>query len=337
MRSLASVLGLLSVLAAGVDAQSVVVPNANASTRAGGGVNLVIVRTIMLGFPASELTGIPTGSYINGVSFRAAVSPLNPATWPPLDATWTNFDITVGYAIPLASWTGTFMSHFLSTPVPPLLVRSGPMVIEKDTYQNNSALPAPLTNPWGDFFFDFHKTFPYVGGDLAILLTHVGNNATGNFFVEAITSSPTRGVGFSSSSYQATSGASLPMNIARIHYGYGLGCPGTGGNVPNLVQTSDVTGGGAVTFGVSNAPSAATALYVIGATTASVPLPNGCTLLTNPVIAFPVVLSVYGRTAFAASFPPGLSLTAHVQAFVVDAGAQGGFSATNGVTLTVQP
>jgi hypothetical protein len=79
------------------------------------------------------------------------------------------------------------------------------------------------------------------------------------------------------------------------------------------------------------------ALYVVGARSSSTMLSNGCTLLATPTLLIPAALSAKGRHALAASFPPGLSLTAYVQAFVIDGGAPGGFSATNGVTLTVSP
>ena len=49
----------------------------------------------------------------------------------------------------------------------------------------------------------------------------------------------------------------------------------------------------------------------------------------------PLTLNGNGRASFVASFPPGLALSARVQAFVIDTGAPGGYSASNGVTLTV--
>jgi hypothetical protein len=107
--------------------------------------------------------------------------------------------------------------------------------------------------------------------------------------------------------------------------------------VPMLVQSNDVTAGGSVTFSVANAPANSVAIYAVGASSSSVGLPHGCTLLTTPTIVFPVALNANGRNLFAATFPPGLSLKAHAQVFVIDAGARGGFSATNGVTLTVSP
>ena len=336
MRGLAAALSSLSLLGGEVMTQSVVVPNGNAAVRGNGGVNsLAAVRTFMLGIPASELAGIPRGSVLNGVSFRASSG--SGAAWPPGDVTYANCDVTVGYAHPIVNWVPGFMSNFVSTPLPPAQVRTGPMVIEAGTYVR-LGLPAPQPNPWGDFFWDFQKGFVYVGGDLGMLFTHPGNLTPAPPLVDMLTTNPAAGVCFYSTTQQAASGTKANFfNITRIHWGYGHGCPGTGGMVPNLVQTNDVAGGGAVTFGIANAPPGGVAFHVIGATPASVALPNGCTLLATPTIVFPVVLNANGRHALTASFPPGLSLTAHAQVFVIDPGAPGGFSASNGVTLTVSP
>jgi hypothetical protein len=340
MHRLAPLPYLFSVLTAAASAQSVVVPNANANARGTTNLNTLVrdvgqARTFMMGIPASDLMGIPIGALINGVSLRAYAGAA--ATWPTVDTTWATYEVTLGYAIPLASWTGTFATNWMNTPIPPMLVRTGSMVIEPGTFPAVANLPAPQPNAWGDFFWDFQKTYPYLGGDLAILFTHTGSDQASVTFLDANNSAPATGVGFYQTSFQAPSGMMQPCNIMRIHYGYGGGCAGTGGMVPMLVQTNDVTGGGNVSFGIGNAPAGGVALYVVGGRSQSVPLSNGCTLLTSPTIIIPAVLSAKGRNLFATSFPPGLSLTAYVQVFVVDAGAPGGFSATNGVTLTVNP
>jgi hypothetical protein len=230
------------------------------------------------------------------------------------------------------------MSNFATTPLPPVLARTGPMVVEPGAWLNNAALPAPQPNPFGDFFWDFQKPFLYIGGDLALLFTHSGSNQAASFTYHDYVTSPPGAVAYTASAFQSLTGtASTSFLIPRIHYGYGTGCPGTGGMTPNLVQSNNVTGGGSVTFGLANASASTVALYVVGATSASLPLPNGCTLLATPTIVFTALLSAKGRNALPASFPPGLSLVAYVQAFVLDAGAVGGYSATNGVTLTVSP
>ena len=125
----------------------------------------------MLGIPATELAGIPPGSVINGVSFRSSALS-SPPPWPLADTTLSNCDLTVGYAAPLASWTGSFLANVATTPLAPVMVRTGPLLIETGTYVN-LGLPAPQPTPWGDFFWDFQKTFPYIGGDL-VYREHAG-------------------------------------------------------------------------------------------------------------------------------------------------------------------
>src|SRR5437868_15045655 len=96
---------LVLVLATRLAAQSVIAPASSASVRGPSGLNTLVrdsgqPRTYMLGINASELAAIPLGSQINGVSFRSYVGTGSPASWPTADVTWTNYDISVGPAIP---------------------------------------------------------------------------------------------------------------------------------------------------------------------------------------------------------------------------------------------
>jgi threonine aldolase len=74
-------------------AQSVVVPNANATTLGTAQLNSIIrnaanPRSYQYGINASQLAGVPIGSVITGVSVRFMVFASNPASWPPADITW---------------------------------------------------------------------------------------------------------------------------------------------------------------------------------------------------------------------------------------------------------
>src|SRR5690606_34273828 len=268
--------------------------------------------TYMLGIDASHLTGIPVGSIINGVSFRTNVSTSNPASWPAVDTTWTPYDVLIGPAIPINSWTTTFMSNFAATPT---VARAGAMVITPGTYTTNTGLPAPQPNPWGEFFWDFQTPFTYTGGDLAIYFAHPGSDQANQVFFDTVASAPAAGyAAYSASAYQAATGASASFFITRIHYGYGAGCPGTGGLTPNLVQTNNTTGGGTVKFSIANAPANAPAAYAIGVGRTSVTLPNGCTLLTNPAVLLPVALDNHGRFLLSLNVPAGVIGTLNVQA-----------------------
>ena len=332
----------LALVGLGTDAlaQSVVVPAANAAARGTGGLNTLTrnaanPRTYMLGLPATELAGIPVGSIINGLSFRASITASNAATWPPTDTSWVNYDISVGNAIALGTWTTTFATNFSGTPVK---VRSGGMTIEAGTFTNNTALPAPQPNAWGDFYWDFQTPFTYTGGDLAILFSHDGSNqATSNLFLDTIASVAATGLGYSGTGYNVATGALTTFSIPRVHYGFGKACPGTGGKLPNLVQSNNVTGGGAVTFAIGNGPASAPAVYAFGSNQVNIPLPNGCTLYTPPLATLGTTLSALGRAKFSATLPAGIAATVYVQSVLLDAGATGGYTASNAVTLTVKP
>lgn len=324
----------LLLLASSIPAQSVVVPQSFTNTRGQGAANTILrdlgqPRCYMSGISASDLAGIPVGAVINGISFRGGFSN-TVATWPPSDATWANYDIEVGPAIPLANWTTTFATNFAS---PPLQVRSGPMVIETGTYTNNTALPAPQPNAWGEFYFDFQRPFPYLGSDLAFLFRHTGSNLTTAYFLDWQTS-VTSIIALTASSYQAATGTRiLSPAITRLHYGYGAGCPGTGGMVPNLVQNTDLTGGtgGTIHLSIGNAPAGAPALFVLGFGRLPAQLPNGCALLTAPVATLFVLLNNNGRGRISIVVPPAVSGGFNAQAVVLDAGGPQGYTATNAV------
>jgi hypothetical protein len=319
-------------------AQSVVAPNANANARGTGGLNTITrgtgnPRTCQLGIAASQLTGIPAGSIINGVSFRSNITASNPPLLPPVVVNWADYEITVGDAIPIGTWTTTFATNMSNT----VMVRDGPMKIQPNTYSNNTALPAPQPNPFGNFFFDFQQPFTYNGGDLAILLTHPGSdNATALFF-DTVASDNVNVRSLTGTGFQIPTGAAATFSIPRIHYGSGQSCPGSGGLRPNLVLSNNVTGGGDATFAVTNGPAGAAGLFVIGFGTGTFPLPNGCNLYVIPSATLPYALDANGTFFLTLTFPAGASAVVSVQAAVIDAGAPGGFSATNAVTLTINP
>jgi hypothetical protein len=317
-------------------AQSVVVPNANANARGNGALNVLDpLQTNMLGMSAAELAAIPIGSAIVGMSFRPGASTSTRPSWPLTDETYATFDVTIGYAQPLANWTTTFSANFTNTPIPPMLVRSGPLVLDAGTYLVVGTQP-PLPNPWGDFFFEFHRPFPYLGGDLAIHFVHPRPMNTGAPLVDMLTTNPTAGVYRGATTLNATTGSSFGFPITRLHYGYGSGCPGTGGKLPGLVLTNDTSGGGTASFALANAPATAVAAYAFGLVRASVLLPNGCTLLTPPVALVPVALNAKGRHLLSLTVAATVFGSVEVQGAVLDAGANGGFTLTNGVTFTAR-
>ena len=331
--------GAAALAAAPLSAQSTVVPNVRETTRGGAGLNTLTrdtgnPRTYQIGLPASELTAIPNGAVITGLSFRASLSISNAAQWPPQATTWGDYEISIGAAIPLGTWTGTFGTNFSGTP---FMVRDGAMTMPANVYANNSALPAPQANPFGNFFFDFQKPFTYTGGDLAVLFTHPGSNITGALFFDGQASSATTGVAFSAAVFQAPSGgATASFIIPRVHFGYGAGCAGTGGETPVLNVSNNTSGGagGSIAFGINNGLASSGAVYIFGAGRVSLPLPGGCTLLTNPIVTVPVALDANGQHILPVTVPGGVIGTVDAQAFVLDPNAPGGLvTATNGTSF----
>lgn len=321
-------LSSLSLATAPLLAQSIVVPNALANTGTGGGLNTIVrdsvaPRTYMMGINATELAGIPVGEFIVGLSFRQWTGATT--AWPTTDCTWSDYEISIGNCIPTAGWSTTFASNFVGTPA---LARDGAMLLPAGTY-TSGATP----NAWGEFYFDLQTPFQYLGGDLGILFAHPGSSLTTNTFLETTASSAgTHGVAMSATTFQAVTGTlNASFYVTRIHYGYGLGCPGTGGRTPVLVQNRNVTGGGAIRLAVGNAPANAGALFVLGFGHSAVPLPNGCTLLTQPGATNFALLDGNGRGAQIVNIPPTITGSFNAQVLVLDAGGPLGFTASNAV------
>lgn len=331
---------LHSVLAAAsLSAQSIAVPNANAGVVGSGQLstifrNVLNPRTYLWGANAVELGGMPAGAVITGVSVRMWVSTLNTPSWPATDITWADYQILIGPAAPLAGWGPDILGNFTS---PPHLVRSGPMTLPAASFTNtNPAAPQP--NAWSDFYFDFQSPYVYTGGDLGIVFSHPGStDSTSPQFPETVGSDAntygTARVQFVHPASAATASSATTFYVMRIHYGYGSGCPGTGGRTPVLVASGDTTGGlgGTIVLQVGNGVPLSGAVFAFGFGTANQLLPNGCSLLLQPLVSSFSALDGDGRALRFFPVPPGILGTIDVQVGVLDPGAPGGFTVTNGV------
>lgn len=321
-----------------VVAQSVVVPNAS-STTAGALVlnnplrNTGNPRTYMMGINATELAAIAPGSLIVGISMRAGLTTSNPVLWPAAnDVVFNDYEILIGDVIPPSSWTTTFLSNFVGTPV---LARDGAMVVQAGAFPRTSST-VPVPNEWGTFYWDFQVPFVYQGGDLGIQLSHPGSNDASSIFFEQVASSTgVHGQAMSTTGFQAPLATltNYAFCVVRIHYGYGpaTGCPGTNGQTPVLVDSADVTGGGTIRLAIANAPSNAVGVYVFGLGRATIPLANGCDLLTAPIATSLALLDANGRSELQIVVPPGVAAMFNVQAAVLDGGNPAGFTLSNGV------
>jgi len=333
---------LSSLFAAGLAAQSVVVPNANATVRGTGQLNSIVrnaanPRSYQYGVNAAELAGIPPGSVLTGVSLRFMAFGSNSASWPAADITWTTYDIYAGPAAPIASWGGDPNANFAA---PPQLVRTGPMVLDAGSFTNTNP-PAPTPNAWSEFYFDFQVPYLYLGGDLAFLFSHPGSTdpAQAQYPETVVSSAATYGAARNQSVYPAgTASTATTYYVMRIHYGYGMGCPGANNLTPVLVQSGDTTGGlgGTIVLQVANAPANGVGALVFGLGPVSLPLGNGCTLLTNPVATLLVLTNAKGRAPYSFQVPPGVQAAFNVQGAVLDPLAPGGYSMSNAVSPAAQ-
>jgi hypothetical protein len=326
-----------ALLASSLVAQSVVVPNANATTNGTGQLNSIVrnaanPRTYQYGINASELAAVPIGSVITGVSLRFAHFATNPVSWPPADITWSTYDISVGPAAPTAGWVADPALNFTS---PPVLVRSGPMTLDANVFAN--VPPTTTPNPWAEFYFDFQTPYLYLGGDLAMLFSHPGSNdaATAMYPETVASNAAVHGVARVQSIYPAgTATAASTFYVMRVHYGYGAGCPGTGGQTPVLVQNGNLTGGtgGTISLQVANTQPGNLVVFALGFTQLSVPIAPGCDLLVSPDVLLVGFANANGRATQPITVPPAASGNFFAQGGVLDAGAAGGIAVSNGVS-----
>jgi hypothetical protein len=325
--------------AAGAAAQSAVVPSSAASARGTSGLNTLLrdagqPRTYMLGIAASHLQGFAPGDVITGISFRSYAGPANPASWPPIDAQFASYEIRLGAARALASWTGSFAANWSNAPQ---LVRSGALRIAAGTFTNDLASVAPAPNAWGETTFDFEVPYVYAGGDLGILLTHGGSSLASSFFLDVVPSSATSGlVAYSQLAFQGTGGSLADACVVRVHRGFGAGCGGASGIAPRLVSAGDVVGGGLAQLSVGRGPAAAPGAYLLGLGPAKLSLAPGCDLLVLPQELLPFVLDARGEQRLQAQVPAGILGSLLVQVALIDAPAPGGIALSNGVRFSAR-
>lgn len=124
---------------------------------------------------------------------------------------------------------------------------------------------------------------------------------------------------------------------------YGVGCAGSGGFAPSLSLTGCATPGGTLDFSIVNAfGGAGPAVLLISPFQGSGTLGGSCSLLIGPaLIAVTLPLLGSGPGAGSIQFPVTLPIpsslgTIHMQAFCSDPALFIGFTATNGVTLSIQ-
>jgi hypothetical protein len=170
------VLGLAVLCSASAArADVIVVPNAFTTTEGNIGLSTPIQsapRTEQTVYAASQLTGIPIGSEITGLTYRLD-GMTNSTAWPPSPRTWAQYNIQLSQSLnPPGSLSNTFANNIGADVV---TVRSGPLTIPANAFPGGSS-----PNPFG-IEIAFTTPYTYEGGDLLITLRATGNGVDTTF------------------------------------------------------------------------------------------------------------------------------------------------------------
>lgn len=212
---LLAVLSLVSVVA---EAGTVAVPNQYATTSSGGaGLNTFIrdtgnPRTGQLLIAAAELSGIPNGFFVTGLTFRMFAGG---TAFPPTDATWADYTINIAQGGPLPGST-TFASNIVG---PITVCRTGPMTLTANWFPIGGS-PNPFGN---DILCTPPAAFQYTTGqNMVVEIRHTGSNIVNaaTHFLEAVaTTDPNYGIRFWSATATgntATTGAINTFTVVRL-------------------------------------------------------------------------------------------------------------------------
>lgn len=201
-------------------ADMLVAPNANAAVNGGSGMNTITrnagnPRSYQVLYDASELTAIPVGQNILGITWRSSTGR---APWPPAPgASWDNYDIRVSTAATTPATMSTTFANNVGGDV--VLVQSGPLSIATNYFPG----PAGPPNPFPTASIMFTTPFTYAGGNLLIEIRHPGGLHTSSTgYLDGV---GTTGAGYgvagkalSASTYTATTGSFSTMYVSRIEF-----------------------------------------------------------------------------------------------------------------------
>lgn len=202
------------------DSLTLVAPNAYANLEANGGLNTIMrnagqARSYQMLYDASELTAIPVGQNILGVTWRMNQGR---APWPPSPgASWTSYDIRVSTAATTPATMSTTFANNVGGDV--VLVQTGPLAIATNYFPG----PAGPPNPFPTASIMFTTPFKYVGGDLLIEIRHPGGlHSSSTGYLDCVTSTGSgygiAGKALSASSFTATTGSFSSLYVTRIEF-----------------------------------------------------------------------------------------------------------------------
>ncbi len=138
-----------------------VVPNSLASTEGDGIFALTSTtsaRTYQLTIDSGQLAGL-VGQNLTGLQWR--LNGTATANWPPVDATYSFFNVLIGPGVDPSAMSDTFANNYTSGPTQ---VRSGAL-----TFFANSFTDGSSPNAFGPAV-NFDTGYFYTGGDLTIEL-----------------------------------------------------------------------------------------------------------------------------------------------------------------------
>lgn len=134
----------------------------------------------------------------------------------------------------------------------------------------------------------------------------------------------------------------LPGRGCPPGHGYGTGCPGSGGFVPDLWRSGCAESGALLTLELTHGLGGAPGFLFLGPGSGDAPISAGCSLLVAPpwIISPPIPLSGAGPGAggfiLPVSLPEGLpAVKLATQMFILDAGVSAGFSASDAVFVPI--
>jgi serine protease AprX len=195
-------------------------------------------------FSGSELSHIPAGSLINGLTWRVSSSVAGQSSWPAMPAEFTQYDVELSKPATTAGTMSTTYASNMGTGVS--LVRSGPLVIPTNAFPGGAS--STELNEFGQFI-TFDRPYAYTGGDLLVTIRHSGQSQTPRFMDGLLNGGPGYGVVgaavISTGSASATSGSLGRLITTRFSYtpAGGPSCYANcdGSTTPPILNVADFT------------------------------------------------------------------------------------------------
>jgi hypothetical protein len=212
---------LALVASAGIaSADTVIVPNVAESQAGTGGYSTILnsqARSYQMVTGSAELTGIPVGSRITGITWRRP-SWQAMSAWPAGPATFTNFDVTLSTSnFPPGQLHTTYTENIGPDAVQ---VRAGQMVFETGWFPGGAT--TPNVNPFGRVV-EFTTPYVYQGGDLLLTIRHSGNGFSSGS-LDTVTSPNCEAKGVSSFTQEFDWYVQGPI-VMQLTFEAGGGCP----------------------------------------------------------------------------------------------------------------